>query len=64
MEHQALGHKDIKQGLPVQLKSKHTDPPKGTFKKLNKRCDQSHGPKEKLKILGLGFKVFFRLEPQ
>lgn len=46
------------------MKSDHTDLPKLMFKTQNKGYIQSHGPKEKLKILGPGFKVFFRLEPQ
>lgn len=56
--------RQIKQGLPVYLKNDHTNPLKGTLKKLNKGSDWSHGPKKKLKILGPSFKVFFRLEAQ
>lgn len=46
------------------MKGDHTKLLKLTFKKLNKGYNQSHSPKEKLKILGLGFEVFFRLETQ
>lgn len=46
------------------MKSANIDPPKGTFKKLNEGYAQSHGPKERMKILRPGFKVFFSMGPQ